>query len=58
MMAMGTSDIETVYVRMQELGAKILRHPMTSPDGTQTELVVHDPEGTRIPVGRAARWGV
>ena len=50
MMAVRTSDIETVYARLQELGAKFLLHPMKSPDGTQTELVVHDPDGVRIHV--------
>lgn len=50
MMAMRTSDIETVYARLLELDARILLHPMKSPDGTQTELVVHDPDGVRIHV--------
>lgn len=50
MMAVRTTDIETVYDRLLELDAKILLHPMKSPDGTQTELVVHDPDGTRIHV--------
>lgn len=50
MMAVRTSDIETVYARLQELNAKFLLHPMKSPDGTQTELVVHDPDGVRIHV--------
>ena len=50
MMAVRTSNIATVYARLQELDAKILLHPMKSPDGTQTELVVHDPDGTRIHV--------
>ena len=50
MLAVRTTDIETVYARLLELDAKILLHPMKSPDGTQTELVVHDPDGTRIHV--------
>lgn len=50
MMAVRTSDIETVYARLQELDAKFLLHPMKSPDGTQTELVMHDPDGVRIHV--------
>lgn len=50
MMAVRTSDIETVYERLKELDAKFLLHPMKSPDGTQTELVVHDPDGVRIHV--------
>ena len=50
MMAVRTSDIETVYARLKELDAKFLLHPMKSPDGTQTELVVHDPDGVRIHV--------
>lgn len=50
MMAVRTSDIATVYARLQDLDAKFLLHPMKSPDGTQTELVVHDPDGVRIHV--------
>ena len=50
MMAVRTTDIESVYARLKELNAKILLQPMKSPDGTQTELVVHDPDGTRIHV--------
>lgn len=50
MMAVRTSDIDTVYARLKELDAKFLLHPMKSPDGTQTELVVHDPDGVRIHV--------
>lgn len=50
MMAVRTSDIEIVYARLKELDAKFLLHPMKSPDGTQTELVVHDPDGVRIHV--------
>jgi hypothetical protein len=50
MMAMRATDIDTVYARLQELDAKILLHPMKSPDGIQIELVVHDPDGTRVHV--------
>ncbi len=50
MMAVRTSDIETVYARLQELGARILVHPMASSDGSEIELVVHDPDGIRIHV--------
>jgi hypothetical protein len=48
MMAMRTTGIDTVYALPQELDTKILLHPMKSPGGTQIELVVHDPDGTRI----------
>jgi catechol 2,3-dioxygenase-like lactoylglutathione lyase family enzyme len=50
MMAMRTSDIGTVYRRLLELEADIIIHPMKSPDGKETELVVHDPDGVRIHV--------
>lgn len=50
MMAMRTTDIKQAYARLQELGARILLEPMTSPDGRETELVVHDPDGVRIHV--------
>jgi catechol 2,3-dioxygenase-like lactoylglutathione lyase family enzyme len=50
MMAMRTTDIALVYARMKELKARILLEPMTSPDGRETELVVHDPDGVRIHV--------
>jgi predicted enzyme related to lactoylglutathione lyase len=49
-MAVRTSDIETVYRRLEQLGARILLEPMKSPDGRQAELVVHDPDGVRIHV--------
>ena len=50
MMAVRTSDIETVYQRLQELGARIVIEPITTADGSETELVVHDPDGVRIHV--------
>jgi catechol 2,3-dioxygenase-like lactoylglutathione lyase family enzyme len=50
MLAVRTSDIETVYQRLQELNARILLAPLRSPDGGQVELVVHDPDGIRIHV--------
>ncbi len=50
MMAVRTTDIDTVYQRLQELDAKILLHPMRAHEGTAWELVVHDPDGIRIHV--------
>ncbi|MDX2145548.1 MAG: VOC family protein [Rhodospirillaceae bacterium] len=50
MMAMRTTNIDLVYARMKELKARILLEPMKSPDGKETELVVHDPDGVRIHV--------
>jgi catechol 2,3-dioxygenase-like lactoylglutathione lyase family enzyme len=50
MMAMRTTDIKLVYERMKEMGVRILLDPMASPDGRETELVVHDPDGVRIHV--------
>jgi catechol 2,3-dioxygenase-like lactoylglutathione lyase family enzyme len=50
MMAMRTTDIKLVYERMKEMGVRILLDPIASPDGRETELVVHDPDGVRIHV--------
>ena len=48
MMAMRTTNIALVYARMKEMKAHIVLEPMSSPDGKETELVVHDPDGVRI----------
>lgn len=50
MLAVRTTDIAAVHARLKELGARILLEPLPSPDGTQVELVVHDPDGIRIHV--------
>ncbi|MGI9225868.1 MAG: VOC family protein [Woeseiaceae bacterium] len=50
MMAIVTSDIATVYARAQELDARILLPPMKSADGSESEMVVYDPDGVRIHV--------
>lgn len=50
MMAVRTSDIDTVYRRLQEIDANIIIEPITTADGSETELVVHDPDGVRIHV--------
>lgn len=50
MMAMRTTNIDLVYARLKELKARILLEPMKTPDGRETELVVHDPDGVRIHV--------
>lgn len=50
MLAVRTTDIATVHARLKELGARILLEPLRSPDGSQVELVVHDPDGIRIHV--------
>jgi catechol 2,3-dioxygenase-like lactoylglutathione lyase family enzyme len=48
MMALRTTNIDLVYARMKELKVRIMLEPMKSPDGKETELVVHDPDGVRI----------
>jgi catechol 2,3-dioxygenase-like lactoylglutathione lyase family enzyme len=48
MMALRTTNMNLVYARMKEMKVRILLEPMTSPDGTESELVVHDPDGVRI----------
>ena len=50
MLAVRTTDIGTVFERLQELDARILLEPLTSPDGRERELVVHDPDGVRLHV--------
>jgi catechol 2,3-dioxygenase-like lactoylglutathione lyase family enzyme len=48
MMAMRTSDIETVYRNLQKIGATILVSPTRSDNGLEQELVVRDPDGVRL----------
>lgn len=49
-MALRTSDIATVHARLRELGARYAVQPVSTADGTATELVVYDPDGVRIHV--------
>lgn len=58
-LAIVASDMDLVWARMQELGATILYPPTKSPDGTESELVVYDPDGIRvhIVVHHAAQQG-
>ena len=48
MMALLTSDIAGVYERLQAMGATVLYPPTLSPDGSESELVVYDPDGIRL----------
>ncbi len=50
MMAIVSSNIALVYERAQELGVKILLPPTLSADGSESELVMYDPDGIRIHV--------
>ncbi len=50
MLAVMTTDMDRVYTRLQQLNARILLPPMNSPDGSERELVFHDPDGIRIHV--------
>ena len=50
MMAVMTNDIGAVHERLLGLDARILYPPTRSPDGSESELVVHDPDGLRIHV--------
>lgn len=49
-LAIMTSDIEAVALRLRELGAHILFGPARSADESEAELVVYDPDGIRIHV--------
>lgn len=48
MLAVETSNIAAVIQRLQRLGVSILSGPITGHDGHQIEIVVRDPDGTRI----------
>ena len=50
MLAVRTADIATVQRRLVELGSPILVQPATSADGSETELVALDPDGTRLQI--------
>jgi hypothetical protein len=50
MLAVETSDIETVIARLRTLKAPILAGPQVGHDGRETEIVTSDPDGTRIHV--------
>ena len=50
MLAIMTDDIAAVFQRVRELDATILMEPMPSPDGSESELVLRDPDGLRIHV--------
>ena len=50
MLAMMTSDLDTVIARLRELGAPILAGPVTGHEGREREIVTSDPDGTRIHV--------
>lgn len=48
MLAMQTSDIQQINSRLRKLGADIVFGPKRAQDGSETELVVRDPDGLRI----------
>lgn len=50
MMAIVSSDIASIYERVQELGATVLWPPTLSADESESEMVVYDPDGIRIHV--------
>lgn len=50
MMAIMTNDIARAHERMQEMGVRILYPPTLSADGSESEMVAHDPDGIRIHV--------
>jgi len=49
-LAMITSDVESVYTRLQEFDTRILFGPSRSADGSEIELVFYDPDGIRVHV--------
>ena len=48
MLALMTSDIQSAYRRLREQRARILLPPTKAPDGSESEMVVHDPDGVRV----------
>lgn len=50
MLAIVTDNIELAHERAREEGARILLPPTSSPDGSEAEMVLHDPDGIRIHV--------
>lgn len=48
MLAVKTSNLAAVIGRLQRLGVSILAGPVTGHGGHQIEIVVRDPDGTRI----------
>lgn len=50
MLAVVTSDIEHAYRRAQALGIRVLLPPTEAPDGSEAEMVLHDPDGVRVHV--------
>jgi catechol 2,3-dioxygenase-like lactoylglutathione lyase family enzyme len=50
MLAIETSDIATVIVRLKARGAPILIGPVVGHGGSESEIVTSDPDGTRIHV--------
>ncbi len=50
MLAVVTSDISLAYDRARQAGVRILLAPTPSPDGSESEMVLHDPDGFRIHV--------
>ncbi len=48
MLAVETSNIAAVIKRLRRIGTPILSGPITGHDGHQIEIVVRDPDGTRI----------
>jgi catechol 2,3-dioxygenase-like lactoylglutathione lyase family enzyme len=49
-MALRTNDIRAVHRSLQMLGARYAVEPVSTADGSATELVVYDPDGVRIHV--------
>lgn len=50
MLAVVTSDIDHAYRRAQALGVRVLLPPTKAPDGSEAEMVLHDPDGIRVHV--------
>ncbi len=50
MLAIVSSDIALVYARAKELDVEILLPPTLSADGSESEMVMYDPDGIRIHV--------
>jgi catechol 2,3-dioxygenase-like lactoylglutathione lyase family enzyme len=50
MLAIETDQFRTIEQRLRRLGAPFVVEPMNSADGSEIEMVVRDPSGTRVHV--------
>lgn len=55
MLAIETTRIDEVERRLRAIGARFVVEPHAAPDGSEIEMVVRDPDGTRVHVVQRVR---